>query len=428
MDYVDLLSMLEESKFLRLFRYLIDEVQQPEDGVNTGNLTTASVPLDIPDVELHLKVVGHSGSLHSFAASWLFQIIHLPQFLWHHDFAPEFLHNQLKRGLENLLARPGVLKEMTRKNQNSRFHPLQDGYDYYLFTNICYGLDERSLNQFSTSAHNLCAEVLDIPRDMQPRFGIGTPETFARSGKQDVSKFLGDLINMPSSYYLLAREGAITVIPTTEYGSFLASHSDSRRVAEANGLATVITSSIPNARDEIPSLSDFESLLNDHRTKEADFQFFLEKNPHFLFALDERYCDIRPHVCLFDAKNERLVPDFMVRIQDTGIWNVIELKRPQHVLTVSDSLTEKASAPAARAIAELLHYRDYFSVRNNRNLVANKFGTAPYEPCLVLVIGRGQPARRYEWRSIRSGFPSVQIVSYDYLFQRARDCKIALSK
>jgi len=56
----------------------------------------------------------------------------------------------------------------------------------------------------------------------------------------------------------------------------------------------------------------------------------------------------------------------------------------------------------------------------------DRFGTAPYEPCLVLVIGRGRPDHRYEWKSARSGFPKVEIVSYDYLFERAQECAYAL--
>ena len=64
--------------------------------------------------------------------------------------------------------------------------------------------------------------------------------------------------------------------------------------------------------------------------------------------------------------------------------------------------------------------------RRNRMRVAERFGAAPYEPCLVLVIGRGRSTQKYEWQSVRLGFPKVEIVSYDYLFERARQCRAAL--
>jgi hypothetical protein len=154
----------------------------------------------------------------------------------------------------------------------------------------------------------------------------------------------------------------------------------------------------------------------------------LKGNPHFWFGLDEGYCEIRPHICLYDATQHRLVPDFMARVEDSSIWDVIELKRPQHPLTVNNRGTERPSASASRAIAELLQYRDFFGSRENRKRVVNRFGTAPYEPSLVLVIGRGRPRERYEWRSARVGLPRVQVVSYDYLFERAQECSAYLSE
>src|SRR5262249_34718077 len=138
------------------------------------------------------------------------------------------------------------------------------------------------------------------------------------------------------------------------------------------------------------------------------------------------YCEIRPHVCLADAKGNRLVPDFMARIQDTNIWDIIELKRPQYGHTARTNNLERVSSIAARGIAALLQYRDFFASRANRRRVTNYFGTAPYEPCLILLIGRGRSRDRYEWRSARLGFPGVKIVSYDYLFWRARECHAIL--
>jgi hypothetical protein len=245
----------------------------------------------------------------------------------------------------------------------------------------------------------------------------------------ETRQFIVDLLNTPSSYYFLAREGEISVIPTTEHGAFLASNENTSIERPRTGLSTVLTSALsPENCANATALPEFKALIDSERTKEADLQCFLKTYPQFLFALDERYCEIRPHVCLFDPRGERLIPDFMLRVEDSDIWDIIELKRPQHSLTVRNHGIEKASAAAARAIAELLQYRDFFSIRNNRNRIMHRFGTAPYEPCLVLVIGRGRSTERYEWRTALAGFPRVQIVSYDYLFERAQDCSRFLSK
>jgi hypothetical protein len=419
MNFVDLLSQLEESKFLRLFRHING---LPHEGERLGQ---PLLPLDLPDAELMVKVVGEIGSIRSWVDSWVFQIAHLPSCLWEPAFAENFIEGSLRRAFENLSVMPSPL-ELLRGHYNTEWSDQVQGYDYYLITNICHDLDDETVSRFSDKAHAVFEDVLKLPRQHHPRFGLGTPETIFSNGGSAVEQFMMDLLNMPSSYYIVAREGRISVTPATEHGRFFASREAVNGASPAAGLSAAVTST--QSHLEVPGLSDFESLLNSPRTKEADLQNFFKEYPHFLFALDERYCEIRPHVCLLDAKRDRLVPDFMARIEDTSVWDVIELKKPQHDLTVRNEGIERISATAARAVAELLQYRDFFSVRANRTRVADYFGTAPYEPSLAVVIGRGRASERYEWRSIRSGFPRVQIVSYDYLFQRAKECSTYLAE
>jgi hypothetical protein len=291
-------------------------------------------------------------------------------------------------------------------------------YDYYLFTNYRYDISEDELEEFTERARNLFGKTLCLPPGEIPRFGIGTPDTINTSNNQ-MEKFLLDLMNSPSSYYLVAREGHISVVPVTEHGAYLASSIGD------NGLSTVVTSVLPSVQSA--ALTDFELLINSRGTKEGDLQRFLESHPQFLTAIDERYCEVRSHVCLHDPKGSRLVPDFMARVQDSDVWDVIELKRPQHDVCVrSANGLERVASQAARGISQLLQYRDYSSKRGHRDRMKEHFGNAPYEPCLVLVLGRGRTREHYEWKSVRAGIPSVKIVSYDFLFERAQTCRTLL--
>jgi hypothetical protein len=172
-----------------------------------------------------------------------------------------------------------------------------------------------------------------------------------------------------------------------------------------------------------------EFFINSPRTKEKDIQNFLEINPEFLFALDENYCEIKPHVCLIDRGTTQLVPDFMARIEDSNIWDIIELKLPIHPILVTNQGFKKPSAIAARGISQLLKYRDFFSLRNNRGRFLSQYGIHSYEPTLILVIGRGYKSQNiYEWTSVKTQFPKVKVVTYDYLFNRAKQLKVNKSK
>jgi hypothetical protein len=344
------------------------------------------------------------------------------------EFPDTFFRDHLTRAFANLKQISPHLQRWPERRPEylAAFDSASEGCEaYYLCTNICGSHTEDAIKHFSDLAHRLFSEIMKIPEDRHPEFGMATPEILAEKAQHETKRFIVDLLNTPSSYYLVAREGHISVVPVTEHGQFLASREGQNQFSTV-GISAAVTSTLLNQNAAAPLLSELEKLINNRKVHEEDLQHFFTSHPEFLFALDERYCEIRPHVCLFDARRERLVPDFMARIQDSNIWNLIELKRPTSPMTVCGQTIEKASAAAARGIAELLMYRDFFSTRTNRNRVIDRFGTAPYEPCLVLVIGRGRPDHRYEWKSARSGFPKVEIASYDYLFDRARECAYAL--
>jgi hypothetical protein len=419
-DVLAIMSQLEESKFCKLFRYLACE---KDDEV----INKKTIPLDLSKAEVHLTSI--EDDYRGFSAYMFHQLVHLPAPLWYGEAIEEFCEISLWDALLCLKNRPDLVEMLdgTRSYQYYQEHgPPQDYFpeDYFFLSNVSHdvlGHEAECPANFRFRARKLFNRVLYIPEDRCPNFEIITPETVLHSlGRPQAIAFLVDMLNAPSSYYLLAREGRVSVVPTSEHGTFLACSNDGASDHPSVGLsARVVRSLIPTDAITVHVLSEFEMLLNDQTAREEDFQEFLRCNPQLLFAMDERYCEIRPHVCLYDSNGERLVPDFLARIQDSNIWDVIELKLPSSRPLVRHRTAARASAAAARGIAELLRYRDYFSVRENRRRMANHFGFAPYEPCLVLVMGRGNNTR-FEWESTRAGFPGVQIISYDCLFQQAR--------
>lgn len=77
------------------------------------------------------------------------------------------------------------------------------------------------------------------------------------------------------------------------------------------------------------------------------------------------------------------------------------------------------SAQAARGIAQLLAYRDFFTKQDNREEIARRYGFSPLEPNLVLVTGMGKPGLA-EWRTDLAGLPGATVVSYQYVLDQAR--------
>ena len=79
---------------------------------------------------------------------------------------------------------------------------------------------------------------------------------------------------------------------------------------------------------------------------------------------------------------------------------------------------------AARGVAELLRYRQYFGYAENRKRFTARYGPHGYEPALVLVLGRGRQV--YSWLSVKELYPMVRVVPYDYLTERAAACASAV--
>src|ERR1700730_12461359 len=108
MDFVELISQLEECKFLRLFRYLVDS----KDGFVLDGFPKPAVPLDLPNAELHAKIGGHIGSMQSWAATWFFQIAHLPSNLWVPKITSDFVLQRLTQAFRDLKSRPDLLRTL----------------------------------------------------------------------------------------------------------------------------------------------------------------------------------------------------------------------------------------------------------------------------------------------------------------------------
>lgn len=424
MEISQLLSQLEEPKLLMLFRHLIDDdVRFPFDRLR-------AVPLDLPDAELHAKMHLKIGSMQSNCALWLFQLSHVPACLWDDQSAAQLMQMRMRQAFECLKTRPNLVKILRRESEPDElfrgalsedyFSPMY-GPDYYYFSNYSHSISDDAMEAFSRESHQLFAEIVGVPAKPHVRFGIGTPETCSRFAATEVRQFLVDLLNLPSSYYFVARGGRIEVSAVAEHGAFLVPATATDTNGSRSQVCAVATSTL---REHAPvGLSDLNTLLNHSRTTERDLQRFFESHPHFLLSLDHRYCDIRPHICLSDGTGNQLVPDFMVRIENSDLWDIIELKKPQHRITTWSHGVERPSAAAARGISELLQYSKTVSEAALRARLKTQLGMAPYDPSLVLVIGRGHPNHSLSWVGSRVGFPGVRVVSYDYLFERARRCR-----
>ncbi|WP_314372307.1 Shedu anti-phage system protein SduA domain-containing protein [Sphingomonas paucimobilis] len=401
--YSNLISQLEAAKFTRLVRHLANLP------IDADNLRLPAMAHGLSRTELFVRMFGKMSALGSWAATWVFQPAYLPIGLWSEPAALSSLKRSITQVWNDLQSQPdlnSILYGISQREKDVYQYPVAMDAFYYLVTNYASQFSAAALDQLSVHFRSRFGKSIQ-------QFGVATPQSVAQREPEQASRYVFDLLNMPSSYYFVAREGSISVVPATEHGWYLVGRGELAAPATATSTLSL----------QVPGLSDLEALVNSRLTSERDLQKFLEENPHFLFALDERYSEVRSHVGLVSPAETSLIPDFVIRLEDSSRWDMLELKKPLAPITTKKGFAGSAGQHAAHAIKQLMEYTDAVSTRAARSLLTDAYGASPYEPCLLVLIGRGSPRSQFRWRSPRLGLPDVRLVTYDFLMERARSSR-----
>jgi hypothetical protein len=373
----------------------------PRDG-----LTLPAAAYGIGDTELLVRKFGQAASHGAWAATWVYHQAYMPVGLWDEPSVIGFLKERITTGKRDLAGHPdahAVLYGEAQQKGDGQYVPTGTTACYYMATNVAAPLSDAAMDD--VGYHFRDALGLHIEQ-----FGFATPQSMADASPGEVRRFAVDLLNSPSSYYFVAREGRVSVVPTTEHGMYATG-------VEGSAEFATTTSTLPG---DVPGIADLQALVGSNATSEADLQAFLTERPHFLLGLDDAYCEIKPHVALSSPSNTKLIPDFMVRLDDPGRFALIELKKPNASLQSRSGQSGSVARSAAQAIKQLMEYADAVSTSSARSELRKSIGDVPFDPSLIVVIGRGSPDRRHVWRGLRAGLPNVHLVTYDYLLERAR--------
>jgi hypothetical protein len=392
-------SQLEAPKFARLMRFMVNLP------ITRDELGLKAIAYGLGETELLIRAWGHYGSLETIAATWIYHQAFLPVGLWTETSIINHLKDRLTIAKRDLGSHPDVSRILYGSAQWPRSDVFSEATEahYYLATNIAAPLSEIAMNAVRDHFRQQFGSDFSL-------FGFATPQSMAEAAPSEVRRFALDLLNSPSSYYFVAREGRVSVVPVTEHGLYMTGTRDSMEAATATSSISV----------RPPGLTDLEALVGSPATSEADLQAFFTENPHFLLGLDDTFCEVRPHVVLTSPVGTNLVPDFMVRLEDPGRVALIELKKPGVHIRAGNREGGNVGRVAAQAIKQLMEYTDAVSTRSARADLIKSIGAAPFDPCLVVLIGRGSPNQRQVWKGMRAGLPDVQLVTYDFLLERAR--------
>lgn len=191
-----------------------------------------------------------------------------------------------------------------------------------------------------------------------------------------------------------------------------------------NNLGTVynmLTEKSPVHAGEDPLLH-FEDLLNSSTAGELDFQRFFEKYPQFLLGTD--YNRLIAHPVLVREDEHNLIPDFIMIPHGFSAPKILDLKLPNVNIARHTPNREGFLQNVMSARDQLLEYRTYFASKGTSEYAREVFGCDIYLPKIAVLIGRSSYfSTPYERRKIESRVPDIEVITYDDIYERAKQCR-----
>jgi hypothetical protein len=165
-------------------------------------------------------------------------------------------------------------------------------------------------------------------------------------------------------------------------------------------------------------IEELEELIGNPKAREADFQRFFDRHPHFLRRCDYREVFTQVHLCRPEGD---LIPDFILTNRDLQRAAIVELKLPAARLVRHQDNRTRFSAAVMEARSQLLTYREWFRQKENREMLKQMVGMEVYEPALSVVIGRASEFQcDYDRQSLASQNPDIEVMTYDDILRFAQ--------
>lgn len=236
-----------------------------------------------------------------------------------------------------------------------------------------------------------------------------------------VKDFLGALEVVPHGeedfQYVLTFQGNKVVFRVVSILGDYLQRSDARLVVPQRAFLTHFKKHFSLfTEDEIEEL---EALINAPTTPELELQRFFERHSHFFRRWD--YREVHPQVYLTRGPDE-LIPDFILTNRAAQRAAIVDLKLPGAKLIRRQDNRDRFAAAVSEARAQLLRYRDWFRLQENRALLKAQVGMEIYEPHLAVIIGRSSEfLDEVDRQRLIDDQRDIEIVTYDDIASFAKE-------
>ncbi len=332
-----------------------------------------------------------------------------------------FRHLSVKNNMHLLITtRPAVLGSRSWLNSDTIYNIISLG-DLKMDSIVKYLSDKIETDNFNKIIYQIEKNNIDLKN---PRLLNYFVHQFNEN--KDVDLTIQRMENTLSKGYngllVTVDKDKLKVYPTSRVGAELLSLQPSISIPVGPYIIRNCLSSFWRLQ-----LNEFEELINETNKKEADYQRYFEKYPHFIKGVD--YEKVVPHPILDRIDKEgALIPDYFLQLLGEKYADILELKLPNINIISGKGNRIGYSAHIHSAIAQVREYRDYFEKQEYRASILQKYGLTAYRPTISLVIGR-KPKGINDEKLIQINDtipPYVKVITYDKLFEKMK--RLAMQK
>jgi cold shock CspA family protein len=167
------------------------------------------------------------------------------------------------------------------------------------------------------------------------------------------------------------------------------------------------------------AVDELETLVNNPKAQERDFQDFFEKYPDFI--LNDEYKEAHSQVVLAKDDGSAFIPDFVLEpIDQSALCDLLELKLPSAQVFVLQQRRMRFAAAVCEACAQLREYSMFFDEEANRNKIKEQYGLLAFKPRMFVIIGRRGDVSPIDIRKMQTDLPNLTVRTYDDVIGRIK--------
>ncbi|MFD2262822.1 hypothetical protein ACFSM5_07980 [Lacibacterium aquatile] len=173
------ISRFTKEEFIDLF---LNNLIKLHPYFNKLKIDVEKIPMETSDI--YVRIVGEYGPLRTWAQSFVYHIIYIPEHEWKKEISADIFNIHLEKAFQDLNKMKNPISLLYGDNIAPDMIPIVTDCNYYILTNAPYPSDDESISKVCKTARKIYSNTIADDEDRGLIFGMGTPEVISEALKK----------------------------------------------------------------------------------------------------------------------------------------------------------------------------------------------------------------------------------------------------